>query len=84
MTPARPAMSEARAALAIHPICGAFARTTGRPCRAPAMANGRCRMHGGKAGRKPTHGRYTKAAIQSRREVRAILRAVRALLAMAD
>jgi hypothetical protein len=26
------------------------------------MKNGRCRMHGGKAGRKPTHGRYTKAA----------------------
>ena len=30
------------------------------------MANGRCRMHGGKAGRKPTHGRYTKAAIEER------------------
>jgi hypothetical protein len=27
--------------------CGARARTTGCPCRAPAMANGRCRMHGG-------------------------------------
>jgi hypothetical protein len=27
-------------------------------------------MHGGKAGRKPTHGRYTKAAIKERREVR--------------
>jgi hypothetical protein len=40
------------------------------------MKNGRCRMHGGKAGRKPTHGRYTKAAIAARRDVRAILRAL--------
>lgn len=27
--------------------CGAHARSTGKPCRAPALANGRCRMHGG-------------------------------------
>ena len=62
------------------PRCGAHARTTGQPCRSPAMKNGRCRMHGGKAGRRPTQGRYTMAAIESRREVRAILRAVRDLL----
>ncbi len=31
----------------LAPRCGAKARTTGCPCRAPAMANGRCRMHGG-------------------------------------
>ena len=36
------------------------------------------------AGRKPIHGRYSKAAIESRREVRAILRAVRDLIAMTD
>src|SRR5436305_2072814 len=64
--------------------CGAHARTTGKPCRSPAMKNGRCRMHGGKAGRKPTHGRYTKAAMESRRQVREILRAVRALIDAAD
>lgn len=29
------------------------------------------------SGRPPTHGRYTKAVIASRREVRAILRALR-------
>ena len=74
------AMREARAALALLPRCGANARTTGQPCRGLAMKNGRCRMHGGKAGRKPTHGRYTKAAIAERREVRAILRALRDLL----
>ena len=29
------------------PRCGAWARRTGLPCRKPAMANGRCRLHGG-------------------------------------
>ena len=62
------------------PRCGAHARTTGRACCAPAMRNGRCRMHGGKAGRKPTHGRYTKAAMERRREVRGILRNLQELL----
>jgi hypothetical protein len=27
--------------------CGAYARSTGQPCRAQALANGRCRNHGG-------------------------------------
>jgi len=27
--------------------CGAYARTTGNPCQAKALANGRCRLHGG-------------------------------------
>ncbi len=44
------------------------------------MKNGRCRMHGGKAGRKPTHGRYTKRAIEQRSKARAILRTLRAML----
>jgi len=73
-------MAAARAALAAHPLCGAHARTTGEACKGPAMPNGRCRMHGGKAGRKRTHGRYTKAAIAGRRDVRAILRTLRDLL----
>jgi hypothetical protein len=55
--------------------CGAKARTTGCPCRAPAMPNGRCRMHGGKstgprtprgfadlAEARTKHGLYTAAA----------------------
>lgn len=29
--------------------CGAHARTTGRPCKAPAMKNGRCKLHGGRS-----------------------------------
>lgn len=44
------------------------------------MKNGRCRMHGGKAGRKPTHGRYTREAIERQREVRALLWAPRELI----
>jgi ribosomal protein L19E len=41
------------------------------------MRNGRCRMHGGRAGRKPTRGRYSHAAIAERRDVRALLRSLR-------
>lgn len=29
--------------------CGAKRKATGQPCRAPAMANGRCHKHGGAA-----------------------------------
>jgi len=36
--------------------CGAKAKHSGQPCQAQAMPNGRCRVHGGKAGRPPTHG----------------------------
>ena len=27
--------------------CGAYARSTGLPCRAKALKNGRCKLHGG-------------------------------------
>ena len=27
--------------------CGAYARSTGKPCQAMALTNGRCRNHGG-------------------------------------
>ena len=62
------------------PRRGAHSRRTGEPCRGPAMRNGRCRMHGGNAGRKPTHGRYTTAAIAERRQVRELIRLVRGLM----
>jgi hypothetical protein len=29
--------------------CEAYARSTGNPCQAKALANGRCRLHGGMA-----------------------------------
>ena len=38
--------------------CGAHARSTGKPCVARALANGRCRNHGGmSAGPKTTEGK---------------------------
>jgi hypothetical protein len=38
--------------------CGAHARSTGKPCRAKALANGRCKNHGGMStGPKTTEGR---------------------------
>ncbi|MET0988021.1 MAG: HGGxSTG domain-containing protein [Steroidobacteraceae bacterium] len=63
----------------LSPRCGAHSRRTGQPCRAPAMKNGRCRMHGGKAGRKPMHGRYSKARIEANRRCRLLLRLLREL-----
>ena len=42
---------------AAAPRCGAKTRR-GTPCRAPAMANGRCRMHGGKLRGGPPGNRY--------------------------
>lgn len=32
---------------ALLPRCGAIAKRSGEPCGNPAMANGRCRLHGG-------------------------------------
>ena len=31
------------------PRCGARSKRTGKPCRAAAMLNGRCKVHGGKS-----------------------------------
>jgi len=33
--------------MAAKKVCGAHAKSTGKPCQAKAMANGRCRIHGG-------------------------------------
>ena len=73
-------MEKSGNAMQLAPRCGAHARTTGQPCRSPAMKNGRCRMHGGKAGRRPTHGRYTREAIERQREMRELIRALRNLI----
>jgi uncharacterized protein YjcR len=59
--------------------CGARTRS-GRPCRSPAMPNGRCRMHGGKSPGAPTgnrnawkHGQYSAEADAMRQLVRQLL-----------
>lgn len=75
-----------RSELAMHrtPRCGARTRA-GLSCRAPAMNNGRCRMHGGASPGAPLgnrnawrHGRYSAEAISHRRELRALIAAMRA------
>ena len=42
----------------MHETCDAKTRNGGT-CKNAPMQNGRCRMHGGKAGRPATHGRYS-------------------------
>jgi hypothetical protein len=74
------------------PRCGAKTRA-GTPCRAAAIPNGRCRMHGGMStgprtaegikrirASRTKHGRYSQAAIKQRQESRAAVRMIRALL----
>ena len=51
--------------------CGAHARTTGEPCQAQALKNGRCKLHGGKStGARTQAGRTRIAAAQRRRWAR--------------
>ncbi len=67
------------------PRCGAKTRQ-GTSCQAPAMPNGRCRMHGGKSTGPRTeaglarcrraryrHGRYSAEAKERRKEIRRLM-----------
>ena len=78
------------------PRCGAKTRK-GTPCKSPAMANGRCRMHGGKStgprtpeglerSRKANykHGNYSAEAIAERRYISQLLRDSREILGQVD
>jgi hypothetical protein len=64
------------------PRCSATSKRTGQPCQAPAVRGWKvCRFHGagGGAPRGPSHGRYrhgqfTCDAVESRREVRELIR----------
>jgi hypothetical protein len=74
----------------LGPRCGARTRS-GNPCQSPAMPNGRCRLHGGPSPGAPAgnrnafrHGRYSAKAIANRREVAALIRAMRALAAATE
>lgn len=76
--------------------CGAKARTNeNQPCRRIAMANGRCRLHGGltrntgakteegKLRQKMTnwkHGLRSKEAIEEAKRVRAFIKECKSLL----
>jgi glucans biosynthesis protein len=68
--------------------CGTKTRS-GKPCKSPAVSERkRCRMHGGAPasgaprGNKNAlkHGRYTREAIEDRRQLRDFLRQTRMLL----
>ena len=67
------------------PRCGAKTRLS-TACQAPAMPNGRCRLHGGKSTGPRTaeglercrlarwkHGLYSKEALAEKQQVRALL-----------
>lgn len=69
------------------PRCGAYARTTGKPCNSPAMNNGRCRMHGGASTGPKTNrgkkrakrgnwksGKYSAETKRKYKEIRDLLR----------
>lgn len=75
------------------PRCGAHGRRAGAPCRGAAMANGRCRMHGGKSTGPRTaeglersrranwkHGDYSQEARAERAKTRAALSFVRQII----
>jgi hypothetical protein len=75
------------------PPCGAKTRR-GIPCQTRAMANGRCRMHGGLSTGPQTaagierirnavtkHGRFSHAAKEEAAYVRSLIRAARSELA---
>jgi hypothetical protein len=81
----------------LAPRCGAHTRRTGCPCRAPAMRNGRCRMHGGKStgprteeGRariraaRTRHGRYSAEGRAFQRNITGLLSRSRQLLRLAS
>lgn len=80
----------ARLPMHLSPRCHARTRA-GAPCQSPAMANGRCRMHGGKApgaakGNRNalTHGRYTAERLAERRHFAELLREMKSFIDEVD
>jgi hypothetical protein len=91
-----PAWKKALAAANAAPRCGAKTRRRGTPCQSPAMANGRCRIHGGKSTGPRTaegierirrahwkHGLRAAEAIRQRKEGAALRREIRRLAELA-
>lgn len=68
--------------------CGAKAKSTGKPCQCPAMANGRCRLHGGKSTGAPTgkaNGNYKNGLRTKRHKLsKKIIRTYRALAELGE
>jgi hypothetical protein len=74
------------------PRCGARSKRTGKPCRSAAMANGRCKLHGGKSTGPRTpeglersrranwkHGHFSRQAKAERSRLRAAILVLRDL-----
>jgi len=89
----RKALKAANAA----PRCGAMKRRKKTPCGSPAMANGRCRIHGGTSTGPKTsegienirkaqtkHGQRSAEAIRRRKEGTALRREIKWLAGIAD
>lgn len=63
------------------PRCGARTRS-GRPCRCPAMPNGKCRIHGGASPGAPQgaangnyrDGYWTREALEERKFLRSLVK----------
>lgn len=54
-------------------ICGARAKSTGKPCQAKALSNGRCRLHGGfSTGPRTNEGK--RRALENLRQYKTSLR----------
>ena len=57
--------------------CGAYARSTGNPCQAKALTNGRCKNHGGMStGPKTLEGRKSIAEATRQRMAKGQLKRV--------
>lgn len=75
------------------PRCNACSKRTGEPCRQPAMANGKCRLHGGLSSGPKTpaglarsqkanwkHGFYSEEARQERKDIAVFLKNAKTIL----
>ena len=62
--------------LSKHPLCGAKAWHGGQ-CKAKAMKNGRCRLHGGKAPIK--QGRYVNGLLELKKQIKEMKKLMREL-----
>lgn len=74
--------------IALAKRCRAHSKRSGNQCKSPAVKGWNvCRMHGAGGGAPKgnrnawKHGRYSAAAIQERRELRAAVSAIRELIA---
>ena len=94
--PCAPNWEKAINAANAAPRCGAKKRRKGTPCGSPAMANGRCRIHGGTSTGPKTaegvenirkartkHGQRSAEAVRRRKEGMALRREIKRIAKVA-